>query len=132
MLSRRKFLLSSALVAGGGVAGFYLYRSSIGSPREQAVEEVVTNLASLPGAIRYGKKFRQLQQTKRFQMATVGSISDSLYDAHGEFNRENISEILDRQIQIELRENIVYLVDDWYLARIEADLCALASLHSGV
>lgn len=132
MLSRRNFLLSSALVVGGGVAGFYLYKSNIPTPQEQAVGEVVSSLAKLPGAIRFGKKYRQLLQKNKLHMSTISSISDLLFDAHGKFHRENINEVLEQQMQIELRENIVYLVDDWYLTRIEANLCALASLHSEV
>jgi hypothetical protein len=128
VISRRHFILGAAIATGGAVAGIQLYRSNIASPGELAVAGMVVSLAELPGAIRFGEVFRKQQQKQNKSIASVKNISDRLYKNQEDLHQDNIDEALEHQIQMELRTNQVYLVDDWYLTRTEADLCALASI----
>jgi hypothetical protein len=126
MLSRRNFLLSAALVAGGAVTGIYLFRSNAAGPGEQAINGLIDKLVKLPGAVRFGEMYRK--QKNNNVALSVKLVSDRLHKTHGDLRLDNIDIALEKQIQTELRTNQVYLVDDWYLTRTEAELCSLASL----
>lgn len=132
MLSRRSFIISGALAVGGSVAGVKIYESKVVSPKKRlrAVHGVIENLAQLPGAVRFGDIFREQQQKNNKPVETIESISRRLHNTHGDFRQNTIGEALEQQIQMELDTNQLQLVDDWFLARTEADLFALASLAS--
>lgn len=120
--------MRSILAVGGTIAGIYLYRSNVQSPAELAVSEIVLKLAELPGAVRFGEKFREELQKNDHPVKSLRSISSFLVDVHGDLRPDNIGNILEQQIQIELRTNQVHVIDGWYLTRTELDLCALASV----
>lgn len=120
--------MRSILAVGGAIAGIYLYRSTVQSPAELAVSEIVSRLAELPGAVRIGEKFREELQKNDHSVKSLRSISSFLVDVHGDLRPDNIGDILEQQIQIELRTNQVHVIDGWYLTRTELDLCALASV----
>jgi len=120
--------LRSILVVGGAIAGIFLYRSTVQGPAELAVSEIVSKLAELPGAVRFGEKFREELKKNDHPMKSLRSISSFLADVHGDLRPDNIGDILEQQIQIELRTNQVHVIDGWYLTRTELDLCALASV----
>jgi len=128
MLSRRQFIVGGTLVAGGAVTGIYLYQSNVKSLRKKAVNGVIESLAQLPGAVRFGKRYRRQLQINNKPMESIMSISKRLQNAYGDFNHETIGEALEQQIQIELNSNQIILVDSWYLTRSEAEICALASI----
>ncbi len=129
-LSRRSFILSSALAVGGVITGVYLYKFNVAYPekRARALHSVIETLAGLPGAVRFGNIFREQQQKNKKSMASAKSISRRLDNIFGDFRRNTIGEALNQQIQKELRSSRIQLVDGWYLARTEADLFALASM----
>jgi hypothetical protein len=128
LISRRRFIFAAAIATGGAAAGLQLYRSKLMNPGEQAVNDMLERLSRLPGAIRFGEMFRKQLPQHNKPDVSVKTISDRLYKTKEYLQGDIIDEALENQIQIELRSNQVYLVDDWYLTRTEAELCALASL----
>jgi len=130
MLSRRDFILSGTLAVGGAITGVYLYKYNVVYPKKRVrtLHGVIENLAELPGAVRFGKAFRKQQQENKKAIESIKSISNRLYNIHGDFRQKDIGEALDQQIQKELRTNQIQLVDGWYLTTTEADLFALASM----
>ena len=125
---RRKFIFSGILAVGGTVAGLSLYRSISHTPAEQALNEVVSKLARLPGAVRLGRIYRDELNTNNRSMRSLTDLSTSLTDAHGDFGPDDVGIVLDHQIQADLRTSQIYLIDGWYLTRTELDLCALAAV----
>jgi pyrimidine operon attenuation protein/uracil phosphoribosyltransferase len=128
MTSRRHFIICAAIATGGAVAGIHFYRSNKMSSAELAVNEIVERLVKLPGAVRFGEMFRKQHLKHHDSMISAKSISERLFKDIGDLNHKSIEATLEKQIQIDLRKKQVFLVDDWYLTRIEAELCALASL----
>lgn len=130
--TRRSFIISGSLAVGGSIAGVKIYKSKVVSPKKRlrAVQGVIENLAQLPGAVRFGDVFLEQQQKNNTPVETIESISRRLHNTHGDFRQNTIGEALEQQIQMELDANQLQLVDDWFLARTEADLFALASLAS--
>jgi hypothetical protein len=128
MMSRRHFIIGAAIATGGAVTGVQIFRSKLVSPGEQAVNEMLERLAKLPGAVRFGEIFRKQQLKHQDSMTSAKSISERLFKDIGDLNHKSIEAALEKQIQIDLRTKQVFLVDDWYLTRIEAELCALASI----
>ena len=126
---RRKFIVRSILAVGGTVAGIYLYRSTVQNPAELAISEIASKLAELPGAVRFGEIFRKQLQKNGHAMKSLRRISSDLTDAHGDLRPDNVGNVLEQQIQTELRTNQVHVVDGWYLTKTELDLCALASVN---
>lgn len=127
MVSRRHFILAAAIAVGGTAAGIKLYRSKTGSQGELALNEVVKRLAELPGAVRFGNMYRK-QQKHSDSVTSVKSVSKRLFEPDVELNQKLVEQALEKQMQTDLAAKQVFLVDDWYLTRIEADLCALASI----
>jgi hypothetical protein len=130
--TRRSFIISGVLAVGGSIAGVKIYESRGVSPKKRlrAVHGVIENLAKLAGAVRFGDVFREQQQKNNNPLETIESISRRLHKIHGDFRQNTIGEALEQQIQMELQTNQLQLVDNWFLARTEADLFALASLAS--
>ena len=127
MVSRRHFIFGTAIVSAGAAVGIQLYSSRKLSPGEQAVNELIGRLAELPGAVRFGEMYRK-QQNRSGAEISAKSVSRRLTNYDEDMSQYNIEELLEKQIQIDLQTKQVYLIDDWYLTRIEAELCALAAM----
>lgn len=127
MVSRRNFILGSAIIAGGAVVATQSYRQNLVSPGEQAVNEMIEVLADLPGTARFAEMFLKQQLKYDHPVSSVKKVSARLFKNEVDIHKIDVASALERQMQIELRENKLLLVDDWYLTRTEAELCVLAS-----
>ena len=127
MVSRRRFILTSILAAGGASTGIYYYRSNIKIREKQVIDNVISELSKLPGAVHCGKLYSMQITNNSLPLASVSGIRRKLRQITGGIDHKNIAEVLDKQIQIELQANQLIQVDGWYFTQTEAELCKLAA-----
>jgi len=130
MVSRRGFILTSILAAGGASAGVYLYRSNRKIREKQVIDNVISELSKLPGAVLCGQLYSMQIANNNQPVISMSEIRRKLRQITEDIHFENIAEVLDKQIQIELQANQVIQLDGWYFTQTEAELCKLAAEYS--
>ena len=130
MVSRRGFILTSILAAGGASTGIYLYRSNSKIREKQVIDNVISELSKLPGAVLCGQLYSMQIANNNQSVISMSEIRRKLRQITGDIDYENIAEVLDKQIQIELQANQVIQLDGWYFTQTEAELCKLAAEYS--
>ena len=75
-MRRRTFVAGGVLAAGGAATGAYLYLSTMGTPADRALREVVSKLAELPGAVRLGRKLAEIMRADGSSIPEGGGGND--------------------------------------------------------
>lgn len=132
MVSRRGFILTGILAAGGASAGVYLYRSNIKNREKQVIDNVISELSKLPGAVLCGQLYSMQIANNNQSVVSMSEIRRKLRQITEDIHFENIAEVLDKQIQLELQANQLIQLDGWYFTQTEAELCKLAAEYSPV
>lgn len=127
MVSRRRFIFTSILAAAGASTGIYLYRSNSKIREKQLIDNVISELSKLPGAVLCGQLYSMQITNNNLPLVSLSGVRRKLRQITGDIDYENIAEVLDKQIQMDLQANQLIQLDGWYFTQTEAELCKLAA-----